>query len=507
MTALRPHTPSTRPAVCRPPPAPAPRSSLAATGLRNQWHPVLPSRLRRGRRDEGISRLGEDWLLFRRADGPLRMLEDRCPHRGAPLSQGVILGDRLACPYHGVEVAAPARSPPCPASPAASSKASMPVAALPRRGGRAARSSLLRQRRAPRAAAPLELPEQLTDDDVSAVPLLHRVEGRLPLRARQRDGPDARHLPAQQSHSHGRGQTTAKFRIRETDLGFFFEKTGQRGVNFDWVEFCRTGMRLDATWPSRTRRPPAPAAPSASSAWPRPIDAERTAVFFWRYRRVAGWQRDIWRFLYRTALEARHWDVLEQDRVMLEAMAPRRRPAREPVPARPRRRPRCAACTGPKPRPRRRRTPPAEPPRTPRCPDRRTGSITEPVRRSRFTHRPGGATPSACGRSSASGDRGQSCHRATPSGPTPPRPPRPPPRARTAPASPTTAPTAGTPRSRAPPASAARSPDAQRTTRRSSTDPRPSAANAPPDGPADPAPAESARPSPACRSATSHRPN
>jgi hypothetical protein len=36
---------------------------------------------------------------------------------------------------------------------------------------------------------------------------------------------------------------------------------------------------------------------------------------------VSGWERDTWRFLYRTKLEARHWAVLEQDRAMLEAMA------------------------------------------------------------------------------------------------------------------------------------------------------------------------------------------
>ena len=29
-----------------------------------------------------------------------------------------------------------------------------------------------------------------------------------------------------------------------------------------------------------------------------------------------------WRFLYRNRLELRHWNVLEQDRVMLEAMEP-----------------------------------------------------------------------------------------------------------------------------------------------------------------------------------------
>jgi hypothetical protein len=32
---------------------------------------------------------------------------------------------------------------------------------------------------------------------------------------------------------------------------------------------------------------------------------------------VSGWQRDTWRFLYKTKIEERHWAVLEQDREML----------------------------------------------------------------------------------------------------------------------------------------------------------------------------------------------
>ncbi len=51
-----------------------------------------------------------------------------------------------------------------------------------------------------------------------------------------------------------------------------------------------------------------------------PVDAGRTGVFFWRYRKVSDWQRDTWRFLYKTLIEARHWEVLEQDRVVLESM-------------------------------------------------------------------------------------------------------------------------------------------------------------------------------------------
>lgn len=56
-----------------------------------------------------------------------------------------------------------------------------------------------------------------------------------------------------------------------------------------------------------------------------PEDNDNCRVFFWRIRRVQGWQRDMWRFMYRNRLEKLHWEVLEQDRVVLES--PRQTPA------------------------------------------------------------------------------------------------------------------------------------------------------------------------------------
>ena len=39
--------------------------------------------------------------LFRTAADGIFALEDRCPHRGGPLSQGIVHGGRVTCPLHG----------------------------------------------------------------------------------------------------------------------------------------------------------------------------------------------------------------------------------------------------------------------------------------------------------------------------------------------------------------------------------------------------------------------
>ena len=53
-----------------------------------------------------------------------------------------------------------------------------------------------------------------------------------------------------------------------------------------------------------------------------PIDENSTQIHFWRMRKVQGWQADLWRFLFKTRLEALAEEVLEQDRLMVEALPP-----------------------------------------------------------------------------------------------------------------------------------------------------------------------------------------
>ena len=43
---------------------------------------------------------GPDIALFRIADDRVFALLDRCPHKGGPLSQGIVFGDSVACPLH-----------------------------------------------------------------------------------------------------------------------------------------------------------------------------------------------------------------------------------------------------------------------------------------------------------------------------------------------------------------------------------------------------------------------
>jgi nitrite reductase (NADH) small subunit len=43
---------------------------------------------------------GAQVALFRAADDHVFALLDRCPHRGGPLSQGIVFGHGVACPLH-----------------------------------------------------------------------------------------------------------------------------------------------------------------------------------------------------------------------------------------------------------------------------------------------------------------------------------------------------------------------------------------------------------------------
>ena len=49
--------------------------------------------------------LDDPIVLYRKGDGGVAALEDRCCHRLAPLSRGRIEGDDLRCMYHGLKFA------------------------------------------------------------------------------------------------------------------------------------------------------------------------------------------------------------------------------------------------------------------------------------------------------------------------------------------------------------------------------------------------------------------
>jgi nitrite reductase (NADH) small subunit len=54
--------------------------------------PVLGSRI--------VRTASGDIAVFRTADDEVFALDDRCPHKGGPLSQGIVHNKRVTCPLH-----------------------------------------------------------------------------------------------------------------------------------------------------------------------------------------------------------------------------------------------------------------------------------------------------------------------------------------------------------------------------------------------------------------------
>ncbi len=43
---------------------------------------------------------GGDIAIFRTSDDEVFAMHDKCPHKGGPLSQGIVHGKRVTCPLH-----------------------------------------------------------------------------------------------------------------------------------------------------------------------------------------------------------------------------------------------------------------------------------------------------------------------------------------------------------------------------------------------------------------------
>lgn len=287
-------------------------------GLLGQWYAVAKSVQVQPGGAHGVKALGQRIVLWRDAGGKLACLEDFCPHRGAPLSRGEVQGDVIACRYHGVAVDAAGTIVQVPA---------MPDCAL--EGRKAVRSYAVTEAADaifvyfPSLAAPepprLDLPEELTDPAWTGFLCVS------PWEANYRYALDNLADPMHGCYLHAQSFTLAfgskqdTMKLEKTETGFIVSRVMQSGENFDWTEMvfgASTYCRLDLPYPAGA----GPGGPFRIIGYVLPVDEHNCTVFFWRLRRSEGLSREAWRFLYRSLLEERHWNVLEQDREMLSAM-------------------------------------------------------------------------------------------------------------------------------------------------------------------------------------------
>ncbi len=283
-------------------------------GLLNYWYPVLPS-YRLAGTPVGITRLSEEIVLWRDDEGQVRAVEDRCPHRGARLSLGWNLGDRVACWYHGVEVDGGGKVVDVPAMQNCVLTGRTCLKSYPVVEAHGA-IFLWFGDGSGDTPAPFELPEEMTGDGYSGFLCMQNWKCNHRYAIDNVMDPMHGTYLHSQSHSMAEGDRQAEMTVRPTDTGLIVEKVGQRGVNFDWVEFGESGlmwMRLAVPYSKQHG-----GGQFIIVGFVTPVDEAHCQVYFWRIRKASGFDRHVWRFLYRNRLEGLHWDVLEQDRKVIE---------------------------------------------------------------------------------------------------------------------------------------------------------------------------------------------
>lgn len=287
-------------------------------GMPNCWHAILPTADLLGGKPVGVRRLGKDLVLWRDSSGEAILFPDFCPHRGSALSQGDIVDGKLACWYHGIQFDGEGICREVPASINSALVGKMKIQKYPVEERCGMIWAYFGNDEDP-SVPPLVLAEEMLDPAWTwfIAPARWNVNW-LYIADNLSDPMHGPFLHAR-SYTLRFGAKGDSMRVVEFDNGFRIEREKQRGVNFDWSEYRNTGIhwwRLDIPYPWSA----GPGGPMRVVSFTTPVEQNVTQSFFFRGRKVSGWKRWLWRTLYKTRLEAKHWAVLEQDRAALEVI-------------------------------------------------------------------------------------------------------------------------------------------------------------------------------------------
>lgn len=67
------------------------------------WYAILLSKEISSKKPISVKRFGLNLVVWRTKQSKVIVLEDKCPHRGAKLSLGRLIDDKLECPFHGFQ--------------------------------------------------------------------------------------------------------------------------------------------------------------------------------------------------------------------------------------------------------------------------------------------------------------------------------------------------------------------------------------------------------------------
>ncbi len=291
--------------------------ALAARGLPGLWYVAAKSVQLRSDEVLSITALGRKLVLWRDGAGRAQCVEDFCPHRGAPLSRGEVIDGHIACRYHGVALDGTGTVVRVPAMPNCPLEGKHAIQGYETFEARDAVFIYI-PTAAGEAAPPIDLPYEFTDPNWEGFLCSGLWDCNYQLAAENTADPMHGIYLHADSFTLAYGEREDLVRIDPADRGFIITRVAQTDQNFDWCHVTCEGstnfIRLDIPYPAAG----GPGGPFRVLGFMTPIDEHSTRIFFWRNRQVSGIAREAWRFLFRAFFEARHWEVLEQDREMLE---------------------------------------------------------------------------------------------------------------------------------------------------------------------------------------------